>query len=254
MKNHAVRVKKNLILVDISFLADFFGRNKNTVRGWKNSKNMPVHETDDRGVNYFDLLEAYKWYKINISEKFNKNKDKNIDAEVEDDFVFELPYGLEIAEIDLDNSLHLAILAAHPMGELIRDTLEFRAKQFEKEKDIEKKSFELKVRKREFLKTEELNQILAETVAMIKDVDINSRAKFPIEIAEALLNAGVIKREDKANTQGLIAEAFDEVQNEKYKLIDQQFMKHIQGYTPKIAKKFLYGIYKMIKGEEDEQK
>ena len=250
MDTHFVRLEKNRIVVDSKFLSVFFGRNKNTIRGWKNSKNMPVYETDDKGVNYYDLMEVVQWKKLNIEEKFSNNRDKKIDADSDDDFKLDLPYDLEIANIDLDNSLHLSILAAHPFGELIRDTLEFKAKQREKEKDIEKKEFELKVRKKEFIKTEELNQALAETFAMVKDVDVNSRSKFPIEIAEALLNENIITKEQKEQVRLMISRITDEVQNEKWKIISSQFMEHIKGYTVKTAKKFLYEIYKMIKRGE----
>ena len=67
MSKHTVEVEKNLIIVDTKLLSDYFGRNQNTIRGWKNSKNMPTLKTDDRGVNYFDLLEAIQWVKLNIS-------------------------------------------------------------------------------------------------------------------------------------------------------------------------------------------
>lgn len=253
MNTHSVKVKNNIIIVDSGFLADFFGRNKNTIRGWKNSKNMPVYETDDKGVNYFNLVEVIAWVKINISEKFNHNKSKTINAEEDDDFELNLPYGLEIAEIDLDNSLHLAILVAHPMGELIRDTLEFRSKQIEKDSDIEKKNFELRVRKKEFLKTEELNIALSETMSMVKDVDINARSKFPIEIVEELLNEGYVEKKDKEKIQKLISGVVDKHMKEKYKIIASQFMKHTVKKTKEVTLKFLDEMKELIKkGESDE--
>lgn len=252
MKTHVVRVDEGIIVVDVNLIADFTGRNKNTVRGWKNSKGAPVYETDDRGVNYFDLFKFIDWKKININEKFNHNRDKTIDIESEDDFKLELPHNLKIAEIDLNNSIHLSILAAHPMGQFIRDTLEFRAKQLEKEKDIEKKSFEMQVRKREFLKTEELKQILAETTAMVLDADINTRSRFPVEISEVLLNASIIDKKEKENTQSLIIGAIDEINNEKYKLMKSQFMKRLKGKTKQSSIKFLEELIEQIKEEEND--
>ena len=250
MKSHTVQIGKNLIVVDVNLLSDFFGRNKNTIRGWKNSKEMPVYETDDRGVNYFNLLEVYDWKKIHISEKFNHNKDKQIDLEKDEDFKLVLPYGLELADIDLDNSKHLAVLAAHPMGELIRDTLEFVKQQAKREADVQKSEFELRVRKKEFLKTEELNARMSEFIAMVKDIDINARAKFPVEIMENLLNADLIKPERKADAQSIISESIDEVQQEKYKIISEQFMKHIVGKTKEVTVEFLEEMIDYIKKEE----
>lgn len=250
MKTHNVQVDKNKIIVDVNLLADFFERNKNTIRGWKNSNNMPTYSTDDRGVNYFDLLEVYDWKKINISEKFNHNKNKEITLEEDNDFKLELPFDLKIADIDLNNSLHLSILAAHPMGELIRDTLEFKSKQIEKNADIAKKEFELRVRKKEFLQTDELNARMSEFIAMVKDVDINSRAKFPTEIAEALLNENIINREDKAKIQRIVSEIIDKTQKDKYKIISTQFMKHIVTKTKKVTIDFLQEMIELIKAEK----
>lgn len=254
MQEILVRVSKGIIVVDINFLAIFFNRGKGTVRKWRSEKGMPSYEVNDRGEYFYNIMEVHDWKKLHIEEKFNHNRNKEINAEDEDDFKLDLPYDLEIAEIDLDNSLHLSILAAHPMGELIRDTLEFRAKQFEKEKDIEKKAFELQVRKREFLKTDELNQILTETLAMVKDIDINTRAKFPVEIADVLMKEDMITKDQKEKIQSLVSKAMDEVQNEKYKIISKQFMKHIQGYTDEATVEFLEDMIEQIKGEDDEEK
>ena len=42
MAQHKVEVLKHQIIVDTKLLSDYFGRNQNTIRGWKNSKNMPT--------------------------------------------------------------------------------------------------------------------------------------------------------------------------------------------------------------------
>jgi len=252
MKTHVVRVEKNKIIVDGTFIADFKGRNKNTIRGWTNSKGMPVFETDDRGKNFFNLMEVHDWIKINISRKFNKNKSSEIDIEEEDDFKLDLPYDLELADIDLEDSLHLSILAAHPFGEMIRDTLKFVQEQEKREIEINTKEHDYNIKKGMYLKVEELNARMTEFMALVKDSDVNARAKFPIEIADELISSDLVKKEDKEKIQEIIRQAVDEVQEEKYNVISSQFMKHIVGKTKKITVEFLNEMIELIKGEKDD--
>jgi len=242
VKEHKIRVDKNLILVNRNLLAEYFGRSKNTISGWKNNKNMPVYITEE-GTHYYNLLEVIEWNSQNVNERFNPNRDKEIKLKDGiEEFKLDLPYGLEIAEIDTKNSLHLSILAAHPMGELIRDTLEFKTK-------YDKSEFELRVKKKEFLKTEELNARMSEFLALVKDVDVNMRAKFPLEIAEDLLEIGLIKESDREMVQSIISKSIDKIQKEKYKIISKQFMKHIIGRTKKITLSFLDEMKEYIRDE-----
>lgn len=240
---HKVQVNKKQILVDASFLAEYEGKNKNTIRGWKNSKGMPIYDVED-GANIYDLIPTLAWIKANISQKFNKNKDKtgSVDSEKQE-FELNLPDGLSLSEIDTKNSEHLKILAVHPLGEVIRDTLEFRVK-------YEKQEFELRVKKREFLKTEELNARMSEFIALVKDVDINSRQKFPMELAEDLINENIITVDDKDKVQQLIFNRIDEINKKKYDIIYSQFMKHIEG---NVTVDFLEELIDKIKEENENE-
>lgn len=249
MEEFKVFASKGKIIVDSNLLAIFYKRNKNTIRNWKNSKSMPVYEILD-GINYFDIMEVHDWKKINIKERFSNNKSKEIEIETEDDFKLDLPYGLELADIDLENSLHLSILAAHPMGELIRDTLDFVLNQDKKQIEINTKNHDYQVKKGKYLKVEELNSRMTEFMALVKDSDINARAKFPIEIAEELLASDLIVKESKTKTQEIISTSIDEVQNEKYKMISTQFMKHIIGKTKKVTISFLEDMIKILKEKD----
>lgn len=245
MTEHKVKVDKNIVIVDVGLLATFFERNKNTIRGWKNSKNMPVYETDDRGVNFYNLLEVYDWKKINISEKFNHNKTSEVDENFEDDFKLELPYGLEMANINLDNSLHLSILAAHPMGQLIRETLEFKSKQKEKEKELEKRQFDLDVKKGKYIEIQELNKALVETLSLLKEQDVNMRTTLPIAIVDYLILEKIIKPQDKSKLIEEIIKEIDEVISEKQKTIYEQFMKYTKSTKKRVVDflKELIGLY-----------
>ena len=254
MTEHKVKADKHKVIVDVNLLSVFFGRNKNTVRAWKNAKGMPVDHIDDKGVNYFNLMEVHDWKKINIADKFNNNKNTEIDIKNEDDFKLDLPYGLQLADIDLENSLHLSILAAHPFGEMIRDTLKFVQEQDKREIEIQTKNHELQVRKGKYLKIEEFNGGMTEFMALVKDSDINARAKFPIEIAEELLNVGIISKDNKIKTQEVISKAIDEVQDEKYKIISSQFMKHIKTKTKEVTIQFLEEQIEILKQKELEDK
>lgn len=253
MDTFAVEVEKGTIKVDTNFLAKYFGRNKSTIRSWKNNKEMPVLSIDDKGIVFYDLQETIKWHKLNIKEKFNKNKNKEIDVESDDEeFDFKLPYDLQLADIDLENSLHLSILAAHPMGELIRDTLQFVKDQQKREAEIQSKEHDLQVKKGQYLRIEELNARMSEFIALVKDVDINARAKFPDEISNKLMAEGLIDKEGKEKTQELILKSVDEVQKQKYKIISSQFMKHIKDKTKKITVELLENMIEYIKKEKEE--
>ncbi len=252
MESFVVEVEKNKIIVDTNFLSVFFKRNKSTIRSWKNNKEMPVYKIDDKGVIYYDLLVVIHWHKINIKEKFNKNRSKEIDEQIEEEFDFKLPYDLELADIDLENSLHLSILAAHPMGEMIRDTLSFVKDYDKKEAEVEAKRHELEVKKGQYLRIEELNARMSEFIALVKDVDINARAKFPDEITNNLLNEEVINKENKDKVQSIILKSVDEVQKQKYKIIQSQFMKHIKDKSKKITIDLLQEMIEYIKNEKSE--
>ena len=247
MAQHKVEVLKHQIIVDTKLLSDYFGRNQNTIRGWKNSKKMPTLKTDDRGVNYFDLLEAIKWVKLNISERFNKNKSEtDID---ESDINIDLP--IDISQINLKNSEHLAILVTHPLGEAIRDTIEFVEDLEKKEIESASKKHDLEVKQGQYLRIEELNQRMCEFIALVKDADINARAKMPLEISDTLLSENLITKDVKNIVQQKINEAIDEVQNEKYNIMKTQFMKHIKDKSGKITIKLLEEIIEQIKKEEE---
>lgn len=247
MSKHTVEVEKNLIIVDTKLLSDYFGRNQNTIRGWKNSKNMPTLKTDDRGVNYFDLLEAIQWVKLNISERFNKNK-SSTDI---DDTEINLNLPIDISQINLKNSDHLAILAAHPLGEMIRDTIEFVEDLEKKKIESASKKHDLEVKQGKYIELEEMNKAMCETFALLKDSDINARAKMPVEISDMLLAENLIEKDNKSIVQEKIKQAIDEVQNEKYSIIKTQFMKYIKDKTGRITIQLLKEMIEEFEKEKN---
>lgn len=248
MAQHKVEVLKHQIIVDTKLLSDYFGRNQNTIRGWKNSKNMPTLKTDDRGVNYFDLLEAIQWVKLNISERFNKNKEdiqKFSDAEL----MLKLP--IDFSEIDLDNAEHLEIIASHPMGEKIGAVLSLREDIKKKQIESETKQHDLEVKKGKYIELEEMNKAMCETFALLKDSDINARAKMPVEISDMLLAENLIEKDNKSIVQEKIKQAIDEVQNEKYSIIKTQFMKYIKDKTGRITIQLLKEMIEEFEKEKN---
>lgn len=139
----------------------------------------------------------------------------------------------------------------HPLGETIRDTIEFVEDLEKKKIESASKKHDLEVKQGQYLRIEELNQRMCEFIALVKDADINSRAKMPLEISDTLLGENLITKDVKNIVQQKINEAIDEVQNEKYNIIKTQFMKHIKDKSGKITIKLLEEIIEQIKKEEE---
>jgi len=127
VKSVVIEVGKGEVVVPVTFLAEYFDKSVSTVANWKKLKNLPLYDTKN-GKNRFELISTIEWKKANLKDKFSPNKRVEIseDGVNDEDFRIDLPFGMQIGTIDLNNSQHLGVLALHPFGEMIRDTLKAR--------------------------------------------------------------------------------------------------------------------------------
>ncbi|MBL0707457.1 MAG: hypothetical protein JJW00_00205 [Sulfurimonas sp.] len=174
MSKMEVEVNQGEIIVSSNLLAEYFGKSPATVTNWKTTKNLPIHDKI-KGKYRYELISTVAWKKTNIKEKFSPNKQNVINTEVDDSFKINLPFDIQIGEIDLNNSQHLGVLALHPFGEMIRDTLKAR-------EDILQKRLKTAEQKKELVSTKDAFRSITEVAYGLRSSMQNMLRILPREL------------------------------------------------------------------------
>lgn len=176
MQKFEVEVDLGLIVVNTQLLSRYFGKTASTISGWKKVKGMPVHEESDRNIKY-ELFTVKEWKTHNIKDKYTpkgKINGKEVSSD-DEDFKIDLPFGMEIGNIDLNNSQHLGVLALHPFGETIRDTLKAR-------EDIKQKRIKTAEIMKELISVKEAFRTVTEVVFGLRSSMQNMLRLLPKEL------------------------------------------------------------------------
>jgi len=246
VKLFEVEVDKNKVIVPSALLAVYFGKNASTVANWKSQKGMATYDIQGK-KNRYELISTIEWKKANIKEKFSPNR-KNIEIDPEDldeDFKVELPFGMQIGTVDLDNSQHLAVLALHPFGEQIRDTLKAR-------EDIRQKGTKTAEMRKELINMNDVDKSMSEQAIIHKQDLMNSEKSFPTMFAnksKAYINKEYRKFNDKrlGDLDKIIEKTFPNMKSSMYDLISIAQALYVDGVNmDKMVSKL-----EELKGEED---
>lgn len=217
LKDFKGSVGKGVLIVPLSAIAGYFGKVPTTVTNWKGQKGLPVYDMKDK-KNRFDFIPTVEWKRLNVKEKFSPNRtDIEIKNKDEEEFKVDLPFGMQIGNIDLDNSQHLGVLAIHPYGEMIRDTLKTR-------EEIKQKRIKTAEMKKELISVNDVDKSMSEQAIIHKQDIVNSEKSFPTTFAnksKEFINTEYRKFNDKRlkDLDKIINKTFPNMKASMYDLI-----------------------------------
>jgi len=233
---HEVIIQNNKLLVSTSALCEFFNVKAPTITGWT-KKWLKATAVPGEKKNYYDLFETINLKQLHLNEKHSKSKSN--DEVTPDDIT--LKDGRTLAEVDVNNPRDLEMLAIHPMGERFMGIVKSA-------EDISKKKHELAVKKRQYIETHELDRLLSEFLAQIKNKLISIRDQLPIEQADKIIELEYADKNAKKAIQQVLSDAADKDFLEMLDDIHKTMFTRTSENNEK-AIKFLKNLIKRIEDE-----
>ena len=210
---HEIVILNNKLLISTSGLCDFFNIKAPTITGWT-KKWLKETVVPGEKKKYYDLLETIHLKQMHLNEKHSKTKNDN-DSDPSE---ITLPDGRKLSDLDITNQEDLEMLTFHPMGERFLDILKSA-------EDVSKKKHDLAVKKKQWLETRELDVLLSECMAQIKNKLLSIRDQLPIYQVDQLIEVDFCNKEDKEKIQKILLDAADKDFSEMFKDIEDTMLK-----------------------------
>ena len=131
------------------------------------------------------------------------------------------------------------MLTFHPMGERFLDILKSA-------EDVSKKKHDLAVKKKQWLETRELDILLSECMAQIKNKLLSIRDQLPIYQVDQLIEVDFCNKEDKEKIQKILLDAADKDFSEMFKDIEDTMLKR----TPESKEDAISFLKELVKKVE----
>lgn len=228
---HEVIVQNNKLLLSTSGLCDFFNVKAPTITGWT-KKWLKNEIVPGEKKKYYDLLNAIALKQMHLNDKHSKTKN----SEEPNPNEILLPDGRTLSQIDITNQQDLEMVTYHPYGERFLDILKLA-------EEVSRKKHELGVRKKQYIETHELDQLLSEFLAQIKNKLISIRSQLPIEQVDKIIEAGYSKQNSKEAMQKILSDTADKDFLEMF----EDIKKTMFGRTPESKIKTIDFLQDLIK-------
>ena len=193
-------LKEGKIFLTAQDLTIYFNVKAPTISGWKKRGLLPTRLNGEKKEHY-ELLETIQWKQYKVKDKFSKNSTNNDETDGLTEII--LADGRKASDLNLKLKKDVEILTLHPLGERYMDMATDAI-------ELSKKEHDLAVKKKQYMETSEMDMLISEFIARIKNSLISVRNQLPISQTDKLIEQKMLEKTNKQATQKILVSEADD--------------------------------------------